>query len=112
MLIKASTLTVLVNDLDLSVNFYESIGFSLAARRGQNYALLETAGLTIALHPTEEPDLGSDTVSIGFTIDRLEEARTLLELQGILYEADEDRNGNYLHFADLDGTFLYFVQPK
>lgn len=108
-----TNVTIMVKDMDTAINFYEQIGLTLKQRWENNYAMMITTGLTIGLHPKEEGETSSGSVSIGFMIRDFNEAKALLERNNITYKADDDgKSGNYLHFTDHDGTILYFVQPK
>lgn len=111
--INSSNVTIMVTDMDKAVSFYESIGLSIKQRWGNHYAMLTANGITIGLHPTEVENPNSGTVSIGFMIDKIDEAKTLLEGQHITYTLEDDgKSGTYTHFKDPFGTVLYFVQPK
>jgi catechol 2,3-dioxygenase-like lactoylglutathione lyase family enzyme len=110
--IKASNVTVMVKDMEAAIKFYESIGLKLQQRWENHYAQLSAADIIIGLHPAVENIPPSRQVSIGFMIDSLGEAKTLLEKLNVAFRAEEGKSGNYLHFHDPDGTFLYFVQPK
>jgi catechol 2,3-dioxygenase-like lactoylglutathione lyase family enzyme len=108
-----SNVTIMVKDMDAAIHFYEQIGLTLKQRWESYYAMMITTGLTIGLHPKEEGETSSGTVSIGLFIEDFNEAKALLEKNKIIYKAEDDGNsGNYLHFKDPDGTILYFVQPK
>lgn len=110
--IKGSNVTVMVHDMDMAISFYENIGMTLKQRWGNHYAMMIAQGITIGLHPTEKPAPNSGSVSIGFMIDSIEEAKILLDKNAISYRYEEDENsGLYLHFTDDYGTILYFVKP-
>ena len=111
--ITASNVTIMVASMDKTISFYESIGLKLKQRWDDHYAMVETAGITIGIHPggNEDPSLIESHVSIGFMINDIREARSLLEKNKISYKVDDGKSGNYLHFKDPDGTLLYFVQP-
>lgn len=110
--IKGSNVTVMVKDMDKAISFYESIGLTLKQRWDNNYAMLITEGITIGIHPANETELTSGSISIGFMIDNIEDAKTLLDKSNIVYKAEDGKSGNYVHFKDHDGTVLYFVEPK
>lgn len=111
--ITGSNVTIMVKDMDKSIAFYESIGLILKQRWENYYAMVITEGITIGLHPAKDAELNSGSVSIGFMIDDLEEAKALLNKNYIIYQAEDDgKSGNFLHFKDIDGTVLYFVKPK
>ena len=74
--------------------------------------MVESTGITIGLHPTNKKKLGSGSVSIGFMVDSLVEAKVMLEKNNITCRFEDGKSGKYIHFDDLDGTDLYFVDPK
>ncbi|MEP6948876.1 MAG: VOC family protein [Ginsengibacter sp.] len=111
--IKETNVTIMVTDMDKAVSFYESIGLALKQRRDNHYAMMTARGITIGLHPSEKADTNSGSVSIGFMINTIDEAKTLLDTNKIAHTSEDDGNsGVYLHFKDPFGTALYFVQPK
>jgi catechol 2,3-dioxygenase-like lactoylglutathione lyase family enzyme len=111
--INETNITIMVRDMDTAVSFYESIGLKLKQRWDNHYAMVTASGITIGLHPSEETDTNSGTVSIGFMIDKIDEAKTLLDTNKIAYTSQEDgKSGSYIHFKDPYGTVLYFVKPK
>jgi predicted enzyme related to lactoylglutathione lyase len=113
MIIKDSNVTIMVKDMDISISFYQSIGFTIKNRWGNHYAQLTAAGIMIGLHPTSNNiSNGSSHVSIGFTTDNFEEAKTQLEKLSIEATSRSEEGGEFLHFNDPDGTELYFIKPK
>jgi predicted enzyme related to lactoylglutathione lyase len=109
--IKETNVTIMVMDMDKSINFYKSIGLTLKNRWENHYAMMETTGLTVGLHPADKPGKPSSTISIGFMIDKLTEAETLLKKNKITFTSASGKSGKYLHFKDPDGTALYFTEP-
>ena len=113
MSITHTNVTIMVRDMDRSVTFYQSIGFTLANRWGNHYAQLQAPGITLGIHPASGEILhGSGNVSIGFTSDDFEQATTLLKELSIPADPREEEGGRFLHFTDPDGTQLYFIKPK
>jgi catechol 2,3-dioxygenase-like lactoylglutathione lyase family enzyme len=114
MTIKESNVTIHVRDLNRSILFYEKIGFQVKQRWGEHYAQLTAPGITIGLHPAAEADLkgNSGNVSIGFTTDRFETVKRMLLEQHIAVIERKEAGGQFLHFNDVDGTALYFINPK
>lgn len=110
--INETNVTIMVKSMDASIAFYESIGFSLKNRWDNHYAMLETTGMTIGLHPDDGESQAGNKISLGLMIDKAEEAKALLDKLGINYEYADGKSGIYLHFEDPDGTVLYFTQPK
>lgn len=111
--ITETNVTIMVNNMDKAIQFYLNIGLTLKNRWGDYYAMMETTGSTIGLHPTDKQIDPTGKVSIGFMVDDIKDAKTLLDKHGIVYKAEEDgKSGKYVHFKDLDGTVLYFTQPS
>ena len=98
--------------MNRSVSFYQSIGFTLQNRWGNNYAQLTAPGLTIGIHPAGEGFTGSGNISIGFTTDNFDETKNHLSSLAIHTQLREEEGGKFIHFADPDGTMLYFIKPK
>ena len=112
MTIKDSNVTIMVKDMDRSVSFYQSIGFAIKNRWDNHYAQLTAPGFTIGLHPSRETFKGSGNSSIGFTTDNFEETKDHLSKLSIQTQTREEEGGRFIHFADPDGTLLYFIKPK
>ena len=108
--IKETDITIMVADMDKAIAFYEKIGLTLQNRWGNHYARVVTTGITIGLHPGGNEKSSSGTVSIGFLIDDINEAKTLLDGHSIAYKAEDGKSGKFTHFKDPDGTVLYFMQ--
>ncbi|MCF8368824.1 MAG: VOC family protein [Bacteroidales bacterium] len=114
MKIKDSTLTVYVKDMDKSITFYTSIGFTLGQRWDNHYAEIMAPGLKIGLHPTKDRNLtgGSGNVFIGFTTEDFDGTRNTLKGLSIKVSERAEEGGHFLHFTDPDGTSLYVIKPK
>ena len=114
MTIKESNITIMVSNMEKSISFYQSIGLIVKNRWNDHYAQLTAPGIVIGLHPTNDINLkgGSCNVSIGFTIDRFEEAESELKKLSVIATSREEEGGQFLHFNDPDGTALYFIKPK
>jgi catechol 2,3-dioxygenase-like lactoylglutathione lyase family enzyme len=113
MKINESNVTIMVADMNRSIEFYKSIGFELKNRWEDHYAMLSTTGITIGLHPGKEPGSHSDdNISIGLMVDKASEAKELLEEHNIPFKLEDGKSGIYLHFSDPDGTTLYFTEPR
>ena len=114
MRIKESNVTINVKDLDRSISFYESIGIAVKNRWDNHYAQLTAPGVVIGLHPTGDENLtdNSGNVSIGFTTDDFEAAKSLLHRLSIKNTERREEGGLFLHFTDPDGTALYFIKPR
>jgi|GEM_PF-1883513 catechol 2,3-dioxygenase-like lactoylglutathione lyase family enzyme len=110
--ITETNVTIMVADLDKAIKFYENIGLKLKQRWESHYAMIETKGLTIGLHPSDGKAKASEKVSIGFMVNEIKDAKVVLDKHKISYKEEDGKSGIYLHFYDLDGTLLYFTQPK
>src|SRR5687767_8062329 len=106
MKINESNVTIMVCDMDKSIQFYQNIGLELKQRWDNYYAMLVAGNMTLGIHPADgKPAVNSGTVSIGFFIDNAKDAKLVLEKNGIEYEYEEDgKSGLYCHFKDPDGT--------
>jgi len=109
-----SNLTINIKDMDRSISFYQSIGFTVKQRWSNFYAQLAAPGITIGLHPSTPENLkeNSGNLSIGFTTDNLEETKKSLQQLSIPITERKEEGGQFLHFNDPDGTALYFIKPK
>lgn len=114
MKITGSNVTIMVKDMDKAIDFYQSIGLELKQRWDNHYAMLTAQDIVIGLHPGGDEKSSSGTLSIGFMIDDIEAAKSLLERENIAFTSagDDKSSGIYANFKDLDGTHLYFVKPQ
>jgi catechol 2,3-dioxygenase-like lactoylglutathione lyase family enzyme len=110
--ITGSNVTIMVNNMDKAIQFYENIGLKLQQRWGDHYAMVGTEGVTLGIHPSKEEKNNSGTVSIGFMVKDIKNASDLLDKHKISYEKVNDKSGIYVNFKDEDGTVLYFTQPN
>ena len=112
--IRHSNVTVNVKDMDKSISFYQSIGFSVKNRWGNYYAQLTAPGIELGLHPStqDRAEKGSGNVSIGFTTDNIDQTRAYLTNLAITVSERSEEGGQFLHFTDPDGTALYFIKPN
>jgi len=108
--------TLMVADMDRAVRFYtEGLGLELGYRAGNEWAQVSGQGLTIGLHPAggHFPQQAQDgRISIGFQVQKLDEAITQLRQRGVEINA-EIRDGGVdriVNFADPDGTPLYLIE--
>lgn len=114
MIIKGANVQINVADMDASIEFYESIGFKLVKRWGNEYTQLTVPDVKIGLYPTAPSKFSksSGNVSIGLTTENLEAAKQLLDNNNIPYTEKIEDGGVFVHFMDPDGTLLYFIQIK
>ena len=114
MTIKDSNITIMVKDMDRSISFYQSIGFTIKNRWDDHYAQLSAPGVVIGLHPATNGSSNgnSGNVSIGFTTDEFDDVQSMLKTLSINATPRKEEGGEFLHFSDPDGTALYFIKPK
>ena len=114
MIIKESNVTINVKDLDKSVSFYQSIGFTIKNRWENYYAQVTAPGIVIGLHPSKESSQSNKAghISIGFSTNNFDDAKVLLKKLSVEFNARDEEGGQFLHFNDPDETPLYFIKPK
>jgi predicted enzyme related to lactoylglutathione lyase len=112
---KTSNVTILVSDINKAIQFYsETLGLKLISNYGGEFAVIESNGLRIGLHPgkkSREP-MNRD-ISLGFQVDNAETAKKALEAKGVIFEKRaQDRGAIMENFSDPDGTPLYLIELK
>ena len=116
----SGNVTIYVTNMDRAVRFYsETLGLKLAYRFGDHWASVELGkGLTIGLHPTNEP-VSSDPgpskgrTAIGLELEgTMEDAMKKLGSQGVQFEGiiNEGKAGRFCYFRDPDGNQLYLAE--
>jgi catechol 2,3-dioxygenase-like lactoylglutathione lyase family enzyme len=111
--INTSNVTIMVKDMDKSVDFYvKGLGLSLQQRWGNFYAIVTAPGVSIGLHPAKDANTSSTQIAIGFGIDDLKEAEKRLDELGVQHQRAEEEAGIFANFQDPDGVYLYFMQSK
>jgi len=110
--ITSANVTVMVKDMDASVEFYKSLGLELKQRWGNHYAQVAAPGGIIGLHPANHTDNSNQTISIGFVVDDLESAKSKLAELNVSFQMQQDQGGDIVNFSDRDGTPLYFMKLK
>lgn len=112
---KTSNVTILVTDMNRAIKFYtESLGLKLISNYGGEFAVIESNGLRIGLHPGKK-DKGqlSRDVSLGFQVENLASAKAVLESKAVVFENRvQDRGAVIENFTDPDGTPLYLIELK
>lgn len=137
---KKAYVTIMVDDLDKSVEFYNGLlGLVEDLRFGDNWAEMVTKGITIGLHPKKHgvpPELAAKMgwgalkgspghgqssprpasmeshVSIGFEVQDLRKTAKELEAKGIVFHYQENEVNILAFFKDPDGTHLYLTQVR
>ena len=112
---KEANVTVMVSDIEKSVQFYTGVlGLRLKARYGDEFAEVEAPGTIIALHPLNKSrpvPSKSESMSIGFSVDKLDKAIDELKSKGVSFSrVTDDVQVRLAFFADPDGNPLYLAQ--
>jgi catechol 2,3-dioxygenase-like lactoylglutathione lyase family enzyme len=113
---KKAYVTIMVEDLDKSVEFYNGLlGLYEDLRFGDSWAEMTTRGLTVGLHPKRpgaHPAPEHNHVSIGFEVQDLRKTAKELEAKGIVFHYQENEVNILAFFKDPDGTHLYLTQVR
>ena len=116
MILKEGNVTVMVSKMKRALDFYtKSLGLKLKYRAGNDWSEVEAPGLTIGLHLAGKhgPRAGkSESLSIGFTVKKLETAMESLKKKGVRFSPHLVDEGpvRLAFFTDPDGTPLYLCQ--
>jgi catechol 2,3-dioxygenase-like lactoylglutathione lyase family enzyme len=114
--IKKAYVTLMVADLDRSVEFYNGLlGLYEDLRFGDSWAEMVTQGLTVGLHPKKpgaHPAPVENHVSIGFEVQDLKKTAKELEGKGMVFHYQENEVNLLAFFKDPDGTPLYLTQVR
>jgi lactoylglutathione lyase len=114
--IKKAYTTIMVADLDESIEFYNGIlGLYEDLRFGDNWAEMTTQGLTIGLHPKKpgaHPAPENNHISIGFEVKDIRATAKELEAKGVTFHFQENEVNILAFFKDPDGTHLYLTQVR
>ena len=111
-MIKEANVTIMVSDMNKAVDFYtKTLGLKLKARYGSEFAQVEAPGTTIALHPSKSKMHGSESMSVGFSVDSLDKAMAELKSKGVLFSrVSNDSQVRLAFFTDPDGNPFYLSQ--
>lgn len=114
-MISAGNATIIVSDMDRSIQFYTDIlGLKLTNRFGYDWATVSAGeGLTIGIHPASAkyPSPGTKgAIILGLDIDvPVEEAVRKLAQHGVSIKGSIVRSepGNFANLEDPDGNEIY-----
>ena len=135
-MITSGNVTLMVADFKGALRFYtETLGMRLASRVGEEWAEVETEGLTIGLHPRNKGAAagsaaagsaagdagagapggasgGSGNFSIGLQVDSIEDAMKALQSKGIRFQGApvDDDMVRLAFFGDREGNALYLCE--
>lgn len=109
-----SMVTIIVADMERSIDFYtKSLGFPLRARYGNEFAIVDTPGVVIALHPAPNGKPAREgSLSIGLGVDSVESSMKRLAQRGIAFAGDivMDPPMRFAFFRDPDGVEFYLAE--
>jgi catechol 2,3-dioxygenase-like lactoylglutathione lyase family enzyme len=109
-----SMVTILVADMERSIDFYtRRLGLPLKTRYGNEFAIVEAPGVTIALHPVPKDAIGKEGhLSIGLGVDSVEASMKHLQERGVTFVGDivVDPPMRFAFLKDPDGVELYLAE--
>jgi catechol 2,3-dioxygenase-like lactoylglutathione lyase family enzyme len=109
-----SMVTLIVSDMERSIDFYTTaLGLPLKTRYGNEFAVVEAPGVTIALHPTQNGGRAkAGSLSIGLGVDSVETTMKQLAERGIAFAGGivADPPMRFAFFTDPDGIELYLAE--
>lgn len=115
-MILEGTVTLMVSDVDKSLNFHQKIlGLKLKEKYGSKYAEVQVDGFVIGLHARNEDRLVTESdISVGFRVEDLQKSVAYLKSRGVEFstEGEEGVAGKFAYFADPDGNPFYLWQSK
>ena len=123
-LIRGSSPTVFVSDLEKAVQFYtKTLGLSLQFQAGEHFAIIDTGSGTIGLHPPGDNVAAPGTrgcIQIGLDVAQpIDEVVEQLRARGVAFQEHEGRvvvnDGGAVKLAffhDQDGTELYLCEVQ
>jgi catechol 2,3-dioxygenase-like lactoylglutathione lyase family enzyme len=109
-----ANVTLMVSDMERSVQFYTaSLGLRLKARYGNEFAVLQAPGVTIALHPRTDGS-GSAPMSIGLGVDSLEDSMRELQERGVSFvgRVIDDPPVRVIYVSEPDGIPIYLCEQS
>jgi catechol 2,3-dioxygenase-like lactoylglutathione lyase family enzyme len=115
LMFKTGNVTILVSDMSKAIRFYtEVLGLKLISNYGGEFAVVESNGLRIGLHPGKKGhEKLSRDLSLGFQVEDLTSAKSTLESRGVIFEKRvQDRGAIIEYFDDPDGTPMYLIELK
>lgn len=118
MIFTEGNVTVMVSSVKRAVEFYtKKLGLKLRYKPHEEWAEVKAPGLVIGLHGMHghgrAPEK-SESVSIGFTVKRLEKAMESLKKKGVHFSPRIMDEGpvRLAFFSDPDKTPLYLCEVK
>ncbi|MDY3547167.1 VOC family protein [Riemerella anatipestifer] len=106
---------IYVSDLELSIKFYQEIGFNLKLIEG-DWAEFEFNGVSFALlkRPIEKGKVVPIKTRIMFEVDDIFSIYNILSEKSVkmIGGVKKESYGNLLTFEDIDGHWLEFFEKK
>jgi len=111
--ILSGNVTVMVTNLDKSVEFYtDTLGLKLKNRFGEHWADIEGPGIAIGLHPTSKDINRGTNLQIGLRVADIDQAVSDLEKKGVEFKINDEDQVRLASFKDPDNNILYLVQTR
>ena len=111
----AAKVTLMVEDVERSVNFYKDVlGLKQTIRYGNEWVELEAPGTVIALHPNRNPKASRppETMSIGFQVKDIDATAARLKDKGVSLKPVDEGFLRRADFKDPDGHMLYLMEVR
>jgi catechol 2,3-dioxygenase-like lactoylglutathione lyase family enzyme len=113
-MLKISFTTILVDDMEKALKFYETLGFEVIERdHYPDFVLLQTEHFPIALHQVEKVEASESRVILGIAVENLSEKIEDLGAKGLTLVHDAPQRffgGSYVGVQDPAGNMLEIIQ--
>jgi catechol 2,3-dioxygenase-like lactoylglutathione lyase family enzyme len=113
-MLKVSFTTILVDDMEKALNFYETLGFEVIKRdHYPDFVLLQTENFPIALHQVEKVEASESRVVLGIATENLSAKIEELGAKGLKLVHDAPQRffgGLYVGVTDPAGNMLEIIQ--
>jgi catechol 2,3-dioxygenase-like lactoylglutathione lyase family enzyme len=113
-MLKVSFTTILVNDMEKALTFYEALGFEVIKRdHYPDFVLLQSENFPIALHQVENVSASESRVILGIAVENLSAKIEELSAKGLGFIHDTPQKffgGHYVGLCDPAGNMLEIIQ--
>lgn len=109
--IQSANITIMVSNMDKAIQFYTvTLGMKLKNRYGDHWADIEGPGIAIGLHPAGKDVKTGNNLSIGLSVNDLQQAMLELQKKGVDVKMHDDSKVKLAFFTDPDNNSLYLAQ--
>jgi catechol 2,3-dioxygenase-like lactoylglutathione lyase family enzyme len=113
-MLKISFTTILVDDMESALKFYEILGFNVIKKdHFPDFVLLQSENHPIALHQVEKLEASESRVILGIATDNLAQTIEELRAKGLHFVHDAPQKffgGHYVGVHDPAGNLLEIIQ--